>query len=736
KVLGCLIGIILLGMPPLFAADVNLMDKSLEDLLNTDVSSSGFFKMNQKKAPGYTTVFTAQDIDLSTARTMHDLLDRYAPGVSMSNREFGSMTSQRGIAVDASAKTVYMLDGTSLAMRQHFGYMLPLDLPFMKYLDRVEVVNGPGAIVHGSGAISGFVNMIPKSGKDYQGWDITTEYGIDDRSEKLEVGYGKAYDKGSLYVYGGEVHSFGYAPSYDGALGRNSAGTELADTDATRSGLRIGRFDPLSWQVLTNWEYSDLKVLVDVMDEYYKSPTQRNVQASDFDRTSETRNHNHLLLRPQYTFDVSPTDKLELTPSVYLVSDTVADRITGKTEQNLNYNNAPAEADFSLKGVYKSEAISKHQIAYGGSIGERLFYMDRSWFHSESPEGEYGANSFPNGMTPDSGAFLRWYEYSAFGEDVMALTDKLTLSTGLRYDAMMMNTDSIISATAGSTQGTVVSVQDKSYGSLLPRVAAAYAFTEDITGKLSYQRGFRYPDVVDFINMHSGTDSIKSEVMDSIQANYEQTFLGKKLSLAANPFLNVYRKTIGYSRDNSNGGQTGNVNMSENFESVGYELVAKYNPDKVTSLLMSYSEAHPYNYPKAYASSIQGYVVPISEDNKNFEMVPSRYVKSSLRQGFLNDRLGLTTDLTWWAKTKPPVLQDVNGNYSMPLAYGKSFWELSLAGRYNVTKNTTVRVVGENLFPKSYTKPSSQVNSTSALYPSVGQYSTERRVYVEVRMKF
>src|SRR5213075_1892959 len=100
--------------------------------------------------------------------------------------------------------------------RFDYGYNQALALPLLGDLSAVEVGQGPGSILHGSGSITGSVNMLPKTGRSNPGLELTTELGPLDDANTVEAGYGVTYGPGArsdLYVYGGVARAGGFEPN-------------------------------------------------------------------------------------------------------------------------------------------------------------------------------------------------------------------------------------------------------------------------------------------------------------------------------------------------------------------------------------------------------------------------------------------------------------------------------------------------------------------------------------------
>lgn len=104
----------------------------------------------------------------------------------------------RGLMIDNNAKTNVMLDGQSINQRVHFGTMISLDSPLIGNLSRIELSLSPGTIIHGSGAINGFLNLVPKNGTDNNETFAKFEHGFKDDLYSLELGHGFAYGVNEL----------------------------------------------------------------------------------------------------------------------------------------------------------------------------------------------------------------------------------------------------------------------------------------------------------------------------------------------------------------------------------------------------------------------------------------------------------------------------------------------------------------------------------------------------------
>ena len=113
-------------------------------------------------SPAPTTVITAEDIRVSGATSIPDLLRR-VPGISVMTSDAGAAdVAIRGFNQRVSNKVLVLVDGRSVYMDfvgSTFFRQLPIGLPD---IERIEVIRGPGATLYGASAFGGVVNIITR----------------------------------------------------------------------------------------------------------------------------------------------------------------------------------------------------------------------------------------------------------------------------------------------------------------------------------------------------------------------------------------------------------------------------------------------------------------------------------------------------------------------------------------------------------------------------------------------
>ena len=147
----------------------DIFEMSLEDLLNltVELKTGSFLDLDIKSSPISLTLITKEQISLSGARHLSDLLEIYVPGFQyMYNKWNGIIWGMRGVAADRNTKVVFLLNGHQMNHDSRDGAMAELDLGLLGDIERVEVLRGPAGLTYGSGAIAGVVNVVTKQYKE------------------------------------------------------------------------------------------------------------------------------------------------------------------------------------------------------------------------------------------------------------------------------------------------------------------------------------------------------------------------------------------------------------------------------------------------------------------------------------------------------------------------------------------------------------------------------------------
>lgn len=621
---------------PAFALD----EANPEDLLFMEIPSAvqsvGFFNYSALKSPGYIQIYNMDMIANGAAFTLHDIMEFYPIGVHSAFHRFDSdLTGSRGITIDNNAKTLVMLDGENLNMRMHFGYQFGMMSPFLGDLKAIEVINGPGAITHGGGAINGFINMIPKNGADNRGTDFSIQYGGVESLGKLEVGHGKAYREGkNLYLYAGAATSEGFVPN--NFLNNSTVDTAVSNLKSFGHGMdKVQGYAEPSYRVSGYLNHDNLNINM-----FYQevSPRTNNPTYTHINETYAWR-YTLLGFRPKYTINIDDSRSLECTGSVEMHD--YADLHPG----NSDWPKGGSESHMEGKFIFRTTEFKDHSLAVGALYGGRDFRAKEQYFHPQVPNWREAVNT-------------KWNETGLFSEDVWQMSEKWTGSLGLRYDGVSYSTVVHPDLTKTYTPDNTSHVS--------PRVAASCEINEDTVLKGSYQQGFRYPDAVYhawplFWNNVAAANglaeeykTLKPETMDSYEVNLHKNLDNIKLSIDINAYYNIYTDMLhwhGYAEGDgyfSSGYVTSMLavspwgayfgafnNLKQEFRSGGTELVFNYQPADTTKIQFAYG----YSKPDGLDSSVAAATGLTTNDGTAWISYPNHQVKSNITHVLMNNRL-------------------------------------------------------------------------------------------------
>ncbi len=123
------------------------------------------------QAPAVAEVLTREDLETRGARTLADALDT-VPGFYMAQKEWGTQPYLRGIP----DSVLFLYDTVPLGSDVS-KFLHPLDRELsLAPVKRVEIIRGPGSVLWGPDAFAGIVNVVPMTGKDFEGVETGVSY--------------------------------------------------------------------------------------------------------------------------------------------------------------------------------------------------------------------------------------------------------------------------------------------------------------------------------------------------------------------------------------------------------------------------------------------------------------------------------------------------------------------------------------------------------------------------------
>lgn len=163
----------------LVAPAVARADDDLEAVLEQSVVTTASQTAETKtSAPATTSVITAEDIHRHGIRSLNEALNYLSLGVFTTNPAHGVEVGARGvlITVDYGNHLLLLIDGH--AVNEPYGGSASFDRGLgvpIELVDHIEVILGPGAVLYGSNAMLGVVNVVTKRAKDYRGVHVVAD---------------------------------------------------------------------------------------------------------------------------------------------------------------------------------------------------------------------------------------------------------------------------------------------------------------------------------------------------------------------------------------------------------------------------------------------------------------------------------------------------------------------------------------------------------------------------------
>lgn len=565
----------------------------LENLLNQEVYSASKFTQKKSDAPAAVTVITAQDIKDYGYRTLGAILESVRGVYTGYDRTY-TYAGVRGFSApgDLNTRVLVLLDGNRLNDNIYDQALLGTEFPVdVDLIERVEFVPGSGSAIYGNNAFFGVINVITKTGKDYQGHGVETSgrfgsYGTD--QERLS--YGRRFDNGAdLLLSGTHYDSSGhdrlFYPAFD-TPDNNFGRAEHLDHD--RADRLLAK---LSWRQLTleaGTSNRGKSVPTAPFGTVFNAPGTQFVDQPTF---ADLRYQDQI------------ADHLELGGHVFY----------GHYDFNAQYvYDEPLPNTLNLeKGrgrwwgselKFISTHFERHKLVFGGEYQDN--YRQKASNYDALPSSEaFGFNKSS-------------YRYGLYIQDEYSVLDNFTINVGVRYDDF-------------STVGDTVN----------PRVALIYKPWEEAVFKLLYGSAFRAPNMYELYyrdKTSTPNPNLKPETIKSYEAiiEYQPT---RYMRLMATGFHYDIDNFIRQVEDMFDGDKQVYVNSGQNC-AWGAEFEINHLWDNGTRLRASYAWVNAVN----------------SQSGKILDNSPISLAKLNLSLPLFNDlfRLGIDGQYTSSRKTR------------------------------------------------------------------------------------
>ncbi len=427
-----LLNIIVFFLPlNLFAQEEekDLMDMSLEELLNLEVTTASKKAQDINFAPADITVITEKMILERGYKDLKDIF-RDLPGFDVGYNvegEVRTLAINRGIL--GNNKIMVLRDGKKLNVTTGERFVYGNNIPLFN-VSRIEIIYGPSSAMYGADAYSGVINLISKKADEIDGVDIEASagsFGLFDES----VLFGKQLTEDfSLMISARKFNSKGFDPTdysdYDGYTGDDfSQPTDNYNIYATLNfrNFNIGLYrmdanEPNgygttpdkgdSWYIFNDsyvWHQVINKAFFDHVFKTNKLNLTSSLEYSDYEVKNES-NFNYVF-GPQYKYAKTNSIKWEEKLNID-ISDNLDFAIGISVE---NVNSFPKTANLNSK--FNTDILVDDMSAW--YVNGRVFGLDEL----------EGAPAF---------GVRNFWKYGVYSELTYKFNENMQVNVGARYD--------------------------------------------------------------------------------------------------------------------------------------------------------------------------------------------------------------------------------------------------------------------------------------------------------------
>jgi iron complex outermembrane receptor protein len=182
----------------------DVIDLSLEDLLNVEITSVSKKRQLLSDAPAAIFVISSDDLRRSGATSIPEAL-RMVPGINVARIDSNKWAiTSRGFNGRFANKLLVVIDGRTVYSPSFSDVYWEVQDTMLEDVERIEIIRGPGATLWGANAVNGVINIITKHAADTQGGILALGGGNKEQAfggarygmSLGETTYGRIYVKG------------------------------------------------------------------------------------------------------------------------------------------------------------------------------------------------------------------------------------------------------------------------------------------------------------------------------------------------------------------------------------------------------------------------------------------------------------------------------------------------------------------------------------------------------------
>jgi len=526
---------------------------------------------NLQSTPVSITAFSGERLEAQGITSVNRIQD-FTPNLTFANIPSNSGIASnaavyiRGIGQNDFAPTVepgvgIYIDGVYLG-RTAGGVFDLIDV------NSVEVLRGPQGTLFGRNTIGGAINLTTIQPDDTFRLKGDVKYGTDDRINVRGMVSGPIAEGIYAKLSAGLFSQSGYVDAP--ALGKKFGNQ---DTKMVRGALRFApvgsRFEATIAGDYTRDKSNGAPVTVSGVDPTATGSfvTLQNFIGSGFGNPADcltagavgnTQCYNQRLYSKDTNYataqtysdlelwSASLTASYDLTDEMQIKSITAIRRINGTFAQDRDGSNLPVNHVFD---DFTQKQFSQEFQFTGKALDERLNWVSGLYFFKEKGQDLNRIDFLV--VSAQSGGFYDYKNWAAFAQLGYKITDKLTLTGGLRYtqdrkdylpDQYVISTLLPFLDIPAGTRIVPFQTVKADVNKWTPMVNLSYQATDDAMLYATYSQGFKSGGYTQRIfPPEPNLPSFKPETVDSYEAGFKLMTLGNRLRLNGSVFYTDYK---------------------------------------------------------------------------------------------------------------------------------------------------------------------------------------------------
>lgn len=516
-------------------ASANLYAVSEIQLDKTVVSSTAGFEKPIIEENKNVVLITAEQIEKKQYTDVESIL-KDTPNVVIQETEFGPVVNLRGSGERSMSRVKTMVDGISITPLEEAMGTLPINSIPVNSIERIEIIPGGGAVLYGSGTTGGVVNIITKSnaGKDFVNADVKYgSYGTRDTGFAL----GQMIDENFYVNFAGQyVNKNGYRDNEELESKSFNGGFDYKINDRHRVKFQASHYDDNSTSSAAV-EKSLLKHNRKLAGENISADSERKSFALDYEyKPKDNLTFYANAFKTKYERNFIQDDTM--------TANEVADMIMGTGMPFKPTIDNDVKGSMTGKFVEETEGV-KLKSKYEYDRGTLIFGYDYttanlkrdSLVSTEEFTGKVMGQDFKATFTTDTFVDMDKDTHAVYALNDYKLTDRLNLTTGLRYEYSkydgnrLTNTKPDVTMIMGNQERPMpmsvnpkTSEVDEETNNFAGEIGLTYKYSDTGSVYSRYERGFISPlptQLTNKINNGKTTEyqnsNLDSETIDSIE---------------------------------------------------------------------------------------------------------------------------------------------------------------------------------------------------------------------------